>query len=461
MRIVSAHARDEVLDDKLVRRTIGNWLHYATPAGVWDVSAPANDEAETPPEHWAGNYEFRKGSRRAPLQAHFGDRADNDAPLWGVRLSDRPECWANFKALGGESVPMVASGQVATWTGLWRDADLRLTAAAHKVQKEIVVTGRTGPRRFQFALRLAPGNTFAVVDNCLRVYDRDGAEWLHSPPAWGRDANDEPVSVTMTAGDPVTIRSRTYRTVWVELAQADQDERPLPITIDPTVTISGTAAIEEASLISSVPDGNFGANTNIWAGRTGTDIRRWLVRLLSANLPAGEAASFRLSLYRTPSSGSTVGGTLNAYIVSAANTWIEGTAANNLPEAGSSCWNYAKYNTQAWAGSAGCATSGTDYDADSAPPALAYTAYTSGAEYLATLPLIPSWVESWLAGRANNGIFLREATEADGTYAIWRSSEAPAGSKPYFEIDYIETRDPTSPNYRNQSSPHYDRLRRA
>ncbi len=459
MRIVSAHARDEVLDDKLVRRTIGNWLHYATPAGVWDVSAPAIEQAETPPEHWAGNFEFRKGSRRAPLQAHFGDKTDNDAPLWGVRLSNRPECWANFKALGGEAVPMAASGQTATWAGLWRDADLRLTAAAHKVQKEIVITGRTGPRRFRFALRLAPGNTFSVVDNGLRVYDRGGAEWLHTPRAWGRDANDQPVSVTMTAGEPVTIRGRTYPTVWVELGASDHAERLLPITIDPTVTISGTTAIEDNFIVSSNPTFNNGGRTTIDCGNTPI-VYNAIFRIASgSSIPGGLIQAAYLRVQRFASGGQAAAGVIAVYAIKDPNTWAEGSS-NNAAESGASCWGHAKYNTQEWAGGQkGCAAFGTDHDADSSPPSFAFDAYTSGVDVLHTVGLRAAWLTAWRDGaRANNGAILTVTEGASGRIFRFRSAEDANGPRVY--ADYVPPPGTVAYDSQSRTYHHYDHIRR-
>jgi hypothetical protein len=300
--------------------------------------------------------------------------------------------------------------------------------------KEIVITGRTGPRRFQFALRLAPQHTFTVTGNVLRVFDRDGVEWLHSPPAFGHDANGEPVSVSMTLGDTVTYRGKTYPTVWVELSAQDHAEADLPIVIDPTATVSGASSIEDAMLNggdATVKTRNYGSSNYFSLQGTGASAyggRQFLSRISTVSIPSGAISAMRFYAY---CSGSNVTRDVHAYRCTDGKAWVEGTADGST-QSGSCCFNYAVDNTLSW-GTAGCLLSGTDYIADASPPSMTITSPTDTNSWK-TIALLPSWATAWRDAIAvNNGFVL--LAYASGSASNFKSSEA-ASDQPYFEIDY-------------------------
>ncbi|KKM70473.1 hypothetical protein LCGC14_1440390 [marine sediment metagenome] len=116
------------------------------------------------------------------------------------------------------------------------------------------------------------------------------------------------------------------------------------------------------------------------------------------------------------------------YFIADANDWVEGTTtAGN--QNGSSCWYQAKLNVQDWAGSQGCGTSGTDYDANVSPPTMA-----CGPNGWHTFTLDPAWPPLWRDGiRATNGMLMRQV---GGTSNTWIYSTENASLNPYFEVDW-------------------------
>lgn len=424
MRILDSHTSEVDLEPGKRRRTLQNWRFFKTPSTNWAPCSNTTEFAENEPPAWEGAYEFEYGARNAVLQAHFIDRAapvgEGDAML-GVRSSEHPENWLNIKPLGGNDVWCFPDEDRVEWPDYWTDTNLLYRVRPNKVIKEIEITGFGGPRRFQFSLRLAPLHTFEVADNALKVYDSTGKEWLHAPPVWGIDANGNALNVTLTQGEDITYRGKTYPSIWLELSEDDFNNAPRPLMLDPTATINGTTNIEDTVIKSGNPTRNFGAATSLPFGSNQTG----LIRVAAGAIPAGTLNAARLIMY----SGSTTATTITAYIVKDANNWVEGTG-NNTEVAGTASWTHTQWATVAWAGSSGCATSGTDYDADASPPSVAKPASAGWS----TLTLLTAWFTAWRdAARTNNGTCLFGDLAAG--IPSWTSTEG-ASNQLYFEIDY-------------------------
>jgi hypothetical protein len=205
----------------------------------------------------------------------------------------------------------------------------------------------------------------------------------------------------------------------------------------PTVQITA-ASIEDAMIPSDIyANNNYGGSTGliVGCGNPASRIFRFVIRLDETEIPEGTLTGFRLELTRTSHANSQNSNTMEAFIIKSANDWVEGSTPGGAPEVGACCWNYAKYNTQSWAGSAGCSTSGTDYDADASPPSLAYSSYTSGSDVAMSFELDPDWATAWRDGRANEGILCKANDEVTALSQIFFHS-ADGTTPPYFEIDY-------------------------
>ena len=97
------------------------------------------------------------------------------------------------------------------------------------------------------------------------------------------------------------------------------------------------------------------------------------------------------------------------------------------------CWNWAKYNTQAWLGSAGCATSGTDYEPTELSTGVSINGGNTGT-YAFLAPALPVF-EGWKAGTYPNEGMVGIRTGSGRWYV---GSSEHATSPQFFEIDYTE-----------------------
>jgi hypothetical protein len=416
-------------------RTIGNWLNYRDAAtGLWAASDP---DCEDAPEDLDGE-SLSYASRRAPLQAFVGDGSTAlKTGLLALREAAHPGHWIKLKWVNVNTVATAAdrAARTATWPDIWAQTDLRYQIGRARVEKLITLKSSGHPASFRCAFVLAPGHTYAIVGNSLRIYDETGAEWLRTPPAWARDAADARVRVAMVDGGLLgglpTIRLVPNAT--------DLSSAVYPVRVDPTATLSGTTAIEDAMMISNASNANYGGYGDIYAVEgtySSGSIRRTLMRIATASIPAGTISAFRAKLTRFPHSSSANPGNLDWYAIKDAKTWVEGTSVG-AQESGAACWDYARYNTLAWA-SAGCGTSGTDYDAGATPPTQAFAAYASGppASVLFTFDLKPEWPTAWRdATRVNNGMLVRARAESSGI-AFYAASSEYSSNQPTFEIDY-------------------------
>lgn len=200
-----------------------------------------------------------------------------------------------------------------------------------------------------------------------------------------------------------------------------------------TTTIT---AIEDAFIVSSGDTNkNFGATGYFFIGRLFTSyINRAVMRVDATKIPQGKITAVRLYIYKAADANSLYDGYINCFKVKDANTWVVGTA-NGAVQAGSVCYAYAKYDTQAWAGGSntGCGVSGTDYFTDSNPPSTAFTAAETGWK---VVNLKPHWFSEWRDNvGVNNGFVIKETEETNNKLAKFLTREG--ANKPYIEIDTV------------------------
>ena len=429
----SQHFTDFPIVGNRIRRRISNWLNYQEPNRDWKESTPIIEQAVSIPDNWEGAFDFQYQSLKGPIQAFVGDSTDVlNTALVGVRCANKPECWINYKALGvNNSVGMkiFPVQRAVRWPDLWTNTDLAYQVGRHKLDKQIKLKDPGHPVSFRFAFRIPAGMSYEIVNNQLLLRDEFGEVVLRSFSPWGEDSSTtaptdngkQAINVTMVESDPVVYQGKTFPTLLITPDLADLSGATYPVIIDPTTQITGTTDIEDNSMNSASPGNNRGSKTDIWTIAN----RRPLCRIATiGSIPEGTITALRLHLY---SAGSLA--TLEAFAVKDGNDWVEGTAFGAV-QAGSSCWSHAKYDTQSWLGSAGCNTSGTDYDADGSPPSITLV----DAQFNAWT-LKAAWATAWRdATREPNGIVINYNPIEWGNY--WASEH---GTYPcYWEVDYDE-----------------------
>jgi hypothetical protein len=431
-RPVSEHCTDHSEDAKVITRRIQNWHNYYESAGVLAPVDLTLIEDPSKPNDWPAGWPwpFQYAVFSDALQVALGDSSNpSNTALLGMRSAKRHECGLVIKPLNVNAVSPVfsASERSVTWNGIWTNANLEYQKAQGRIVKTIVLTAPGHPTSFRFVYRLFPGMSAAIVDGRVEISDAQGVVVLVLVAPWGVDTTGGHIRCSFSPAGTVSYLGITCPTFRITPNATDLATAVYPVEIDPTATLSGTSAIEDAMIHGVNTTLNYGGSTS-FSVDAGTPTRS-LLRLVTAAIPAGLHSAFRLYMYH-----STNGRTVRAYFVSDANaTWVEGTVATQA-QTGSCCWAYKAYHATtptAWAGSAGLGTSGTDYDADASPPSCTTIA---GNAYL-VLNLRYAWSQAWKnATRANGGIRLVCAAGADGI-----NSTENASNQPYAEIDYSPT----------------------
>jgi len=464
----SQHYTD-VLENKTstsnnIRRIIENWINYRIPESLninrlinWQETKQDVELALTgTPDHWMGNFDFRYQALNGPIQVFIGDTTDaRNTALLGVRKAENPRAWMNIKFLGVNNdveMEVFPSIKAVRWQDLYTNTNLGFKLGRHKVEKKLNLKRAGHPFTFRFALRIPDEYSYELTaDYRILIKDENGEIQLTTRPPFAQDSSltsletvegNKIISTDLIEDAPITIGLKQFPTFKIRISPDECATAIYPIILDPTVTISGTnPSIEDNNIANFVPNNNYGGSPWVAYGRLPIGYYRALYRIDESEIPAGTITALRLYHYRSGWSGQTTqAGTSAAYIYKDANTWVEGASSGGSAVAGTSCWNYAKYSSQAWAGSVGGNTSGTDYDADASPPGSAYPAKTSpnltAPFELRTETLLAAWATAWRdATRVNNGFFLRDLDEdLAGKGVIVVSSEG--ASPPYFEIDY-------------------------
>jgi len=441
-------------------RKIQNYIHYRDANGEYNLSDDnAEPEIAGAPHQWQGAYDFQRRLLNAgPLQVFVGDASTpGNTALIGMRPDDDPTKWLNLKLLNVNPVEpnFAIKRRAVIWPAVQNNLALVAQFARHKLSLWCRISGPRALNQVRFAVRQPDGFGFTVHDNSwVSFEDASGMKYLRTQPKYGvigtmagpsEDIDVVRFAVTISEGAPITVGARTLRTLvvaWDAVAVAAILASGGVAWVDPTTTISGTSSIEDNMLLSGSPGSNYGGLVSCVTGYYSSSVPRSLLRIATSAIPLGSISSVTLNIYRGTAVNSDTGDTLNAYAVKTANTgWIEGTGTPATQAA--SCWNYHTLSSQAWAGSVGCGTSGTDYDA-SADGSVAYTGpFKSGADYLVQLSLLPATFQDWKSGaRTNDGLLLRSTTESGDTthetYFLWRSTEYTAdGTKvPSVEIVY-------------------------
>lgn len=433
--IRSMHWTDTQIEGKDRTRRVQNFSNFRLPSGVWAASSPDILEDSSPPPDWSGQYEFTHANLWSALQTFVGDSTDQgNTALWGMRLSSAPGTWLNIKAVAVDNAaaPVVdRPNRTATWVDLWDFCDLRLTLAPGRVVKEVVLKQAGHQPAFRFALRYPAGCSHSVSGDSLRVFSQ-GGEVFHSSPAWGVDAVGNPVRVSLIAAPDITVGARTFPTVRVVPNPADLAAAVYPVTIDPTIQVSGTTDTEDNWVDSNNANYNQGSDGFVRIRASGA-VRKGLLRIATGAIPAGTITLANLSFYIVTGSGTFA---VEMRQITDANTWVEGTIAGvpGSAQTGSSCWAYAKYATQAWLGSAGCSTSGVDFDAT---PIASLTSTWTPVNVWKTWSVTTSVLEGWRDGaRVNNGMTMFPAAAGGTTLLQFYSSETGTANKPYWDITY-------------------------
>jgi hypothetical protein len=211
---------------------------------------------------------------------------------------------------------------------------------------------------------------------------------------------------------------------WLLVGARTSELAALPagaVVFDPTLTLDeGEAGADKDTAIESDnPTLNNGAQNYMYAERSSGTRKCLLEFAIESTIPAGSTiddADLGLYVYNVDSPGTI----LLRNILSGNAGWTEAGAT----------WNTVD-GTNAWAGSAGCSTEGTDYSASALG---SYTVTGTGAISIA---LATAQVAAWLSGNA--GFVIYPQNQSTWNVQRFRTSEASTASeRPSLTVVYTE-----------------------
>ncbi len=171
----------------------------------------------------------------------------------------------------------------------------------------------------------------------------------------------------------------------------------------------------QGTTIYSGDPNNYGKYGNPIIGPGEEGLLRFDLSSLSGKFSSVNSLSLQLNIGQLDYNGSVSSGTVDAYAILPADAgWVKGTAIGSV-QSDSADWNYAKYNTQAWAGSPGLSTAGIDYS----PTLLGSFTYSGVGTYALNFngfssAQLTSLVSSW-ENASNPGILLVDPNPNDAT----------------------------------------------
>jgi len=299
----------------------------------------------------ATNLLTASGDQNFPLgvdeiaQFRLDTRIAGKSPLW---YFGKGQSRVTLALLGANNISGTVNGNAVTFINAWHNADLTLTMAGHRLQKDILL--RKGhPSRFQFRIdehvgfdpqTLVFGNDFRILQPVLHntagmddiplVWDvaQSGGKWI--------------LTVTLPEGDWAG---------WV---------------LDPTLTLQpdATDGLDTYTELST-PDSNRGTHNVLRIAEAGNN-EATVIKFNLSSIPTATIVSATLELMSIEGFS---GGAKNAtaYRILPGNDWVELQATYNVRKTGT-----------AWLGGAnGCRIAGTDHDATAATDTVAVPATTT------------------------------------------------------------------------------------
>ena len=405
----------------------------------WAVSARGVSNREPNVPNWgAGPNEFLLQARQSALEKFFGDNSDpSNRSTYGVRSSAHPAVWANFKALdcSDAAAEVQGDGKTVRHKGLWGGGSVDVDLVDEgRILKEILRLAADRKAEwssyFEWTLKVAPGCSAEIVDNCLLIRDPEGVVRIESRAPIGWDS-----STTAPTPDGKQVIRCTLEFAGTRQGLPVVRLTPHPedleaangdVELDPTLFVTSTSDIDDTLVHQGSPASNYGtlSDRSFQPGLVGlTKARRMLVRVQSSAIPEGSISLAEFRLIRKSYGPQTQPGTLSAYAISAANAgWGELTAT----------WGEHTKGFTFWAGSAGLGTVVTDYLAV-AIGAQVYSVFIAGSDVLFTVGLDTATFEAWQSGAQTNSGMLWRTPEVVNDLLWGDTSEGVDPLEFYFE----------------------------
>ncbi len=303
--------------------------------------------------------------------------------------------------LGANNVAGMVSGNSVIFPNAWNNADLRLTIAGHRLQKEIFLKAGH-PSQFQFRIDSHAGldvgtlstPDFRILDPVLTDPKSPG---FGTPLKW----------FVSTSGGKAILT--------VTLPPGDHAGKIL----DPTFILQPDASAGKDNFTNKDFPNTSQGSENFLRMRSNYDI-----------------SLLKFDLSTLPSSGNVIASHVYTWAVNTiaptSTITVRRILAANATWSELSTWNYRVPSTEAWAGAVGCTLSGTDFSATVMGSWVMTNGDLLGTAYSASLNL----AEFALLWATNNGFVFVVTAGGGNTVWVCSSDHATPAYRPMLTVDY-------------------------
>ncbi len=287
-----------------------------------------------------------------------------------------------------------------------------------------------------------------TVVGTLYTFTIDSPEGLGALTNWAAGGNNAGFFLTTDEGSATNAQNAIYFGSRENTTPAYRPKLTVHTTTgDASFTPSGDTFIWNSGFI-DYSDLNLGQSTRLRAGLYAADqpcrsLLRFDLSSLRARYTALETATLTFTVTDT-NLLSAARGNLNLRLLLLDNAnaaWVEG-AKISTPETGSACWEFRKYDTDAWTGGPGIGNSADSAGLSNllASVTVDVASVTNGQKLVFTLDseTVRSALDVWARGGTNAGLLLVSDETAAGQNAIGLGSdeETTAASRPVLAVTY-------------------------
>jgi hypothetical protein len=356
----------------------------------------------------------------------------NDVDSMPVRVQDDAG-WLTFTPVAAQGSPDVR-GESATFDGPTATTDFMYQVDPTGVKETVqLATAPAVAPTYRYTMTLATGLTPTLTDDgAVVINDAVGNAAYTIPAPFMSDASGTEAG---TSTQVATILDATTNgwtlSITPNFAWLSDPARVYPVSVDPTVVVDHTGTnFQDCWIKEAAPTSTFCGSTSdyIWVGKDATgERRRGLVKFDLTNVPGNaRISSATLKLYLDHTQSRT--GIATTYAArQVIPAWTE-----------SATWNK-RNSTTAWA-TPGLGA-GSDYLSSSVTgPTLGGA--TDGYKDFDVTAVVANWKGN-PSNDPNNGLVIRQSTEADNELAFFSGDSADTSKMPLLELRY--TVPPTTP----------------
>lgn len=338
------------------------------------------------------------------------------------------------------TVEGIVNGESITYPNVYPDIDMRYTVGVDRVKEDIIYPEKPSegfPDKFTYKMEL-DGMKVKENGGTIYLYDVDSNKPLYyfeapymydsyKPKGFQAVSGIESVPEESISYDIEmeyeVINNELFLHIIPNKKWLEDSNRIYPITIDPTlVKLQSSTYVEDTNIRSAFPSQSGGSDTELGAGRSGTNVIRGLLKFDVSSIPVNSTImSADVTLWYSSTNNNTP---LDISLHRVTKGWLESQAN----------WNYAKTSpSTVWT------TKGGDFT--SKPQAtvggLAGILDLAVADMKWKLPT--TLISDWLYNpQTNYGLLLKSNTENTDSYKKFISSEHTIDSKyhPLLVISY-------------------------